>query len=187
MANYESPSLNPDQQDGKKKINPEEKHKKFISDKKADIIADAILLGVVEVFVIPLSILFGELSGLEGAKYLLLTFGISSLPLIVFLICAAYNFRRLKALVSGSYSLITDTVERVVVDDKYIYQRRHSYYEHAMYLYRCGRVVISLEETCLYSEGDICYVFVYDDMPETPIAVYNTKYYELDEVKEARN
>ncbi len=187
MANYESQSLNPDQEDGKKKINPREKHKKFISDKKADIVADAVIFGIIEIVVLPLSILIGSLSGLEGGWYFLLTFGISSIPVIIFFICAAYNLRRLKVLVSGSYSLITDTVERVVTDDKYIYQRKHSYYEHAMYLYRCGRVVISLEETCLYSEGDICYVFVYDDKPNTPIAVYNTKYYELDEVEEARS
>lgn len=187
MANYESPSLDADQKDGKKKINPEEKHKKFISDIKADIVGDAIILGVVELVVIPLSILIGSLSELEGGWYFLLTFGCCSIPVIIFFICAVFKLKRLKALVSGAYSLITDTVERVVIDDKYVYQSKHSYYEHAMYLYRCGRVVISLEETCLYSEGDICYVFVYDDMPDTPIAVYNTKYYELDEVEEARS
>ena len=187
MANYESPSLDADQKDGKKKINPREKHKKFISDIKADIVGDAIILGVVELVVIPLSILIGSLSELEGGWYFLLTFGCCSIPVIIFFICAVFKLKRLKALVSGAYSLITDTVERVVIDDKYVYQSKHSYYEHAMYLYRCGRVVISLEETCLYSEGDICYVFVYDDMPDTPIAVYNTKYYELDEVEEARS
>ena len=187
MANYESPSLDADQKDGKKKLNPREKHKKFISDIKADIVGDAILLGVVELVVIPLTILIGSLSELEGGWYFLLTFGCCSIPVIIFFICAVYKLKRLKALVSGAYSLITDTVERVVIDDKYVYQSKHSYYEHAMYLYRCGRVVISLEETCLYSEGDICYVFVYDDMPDTPIAVYNTKYYELDEVEEARS
>jgi hypothetical protein len=53
-------------------------------------------------------------------------------------------------------------------------------YEHAMYLWRCGRVVISLEETYLNSEGDTCYVFVYDKEPDKPIAVYNTKFYELE-------
>ena len=187
MANYESNSLNADQKDGKKKLNPREKHKKFISDIKADIVGDAIILGVVELVVIPLSILIGSLSELEGGWYFLLTFGCCSIPVIIFFICAVFKLKRLKALVSGAYSLITDTVERVVIDDKYVYQSKHSYYEHAMYLYRCGRVVISLEETCLYSEGDICYVFVYDDMPDTPIAVYNTKYYELDEVEEARS
>ena len=187
MANYESPSLDADQKDGKKKINPREKHKKFISDIKADIVGDAIILGVVELVVIPLSILIGSLSELEGGWYFLLTFGCCSIPVIIFFICAVFKLKRLKALVSGAYSLITDTVERVVIDDKYVYQSKHSYYEHAMYLYRCGRVVISLEETCLYSEGDICYVFVYDDMPDTPIAVYNTKYYELDEVEDARS
>lgn len=187
MANYESPSLDADQKDGKKKLNPREKHKKFISDIKADIVGDAIILGVVELVVIPLSILIGSLSELEGGWYFLLTFGCCSIPVIIFFICAVYKLKRLKALVSGAYSLITDTVERVVIDDKYVYQSKHSYYEHAMYLYRCGRIVVSLEETCLYSEGDICYVFVYDDMPDTPIAVYNTKYYELDEVEEARS
>ena len=131
--------------------------------------------------------MIGSLSELEGGWYFLLTFGCCSIPVIIFFICAVFKLKRLKALVSGAYSLITDTVERVVIDDKYVYQSKHSYYEHAMYLYRCGRVVISLEETCLYSEGDICYVFVYDDMPDTPIAVYNTKYYELDEVEEARS
>ena len=147
MANYESNSLNADQKDGKKKLNPREKHKKFISDIKADIVGDAIILGVVELVVIPLSILIGSLSELEGGWYFLLTFGCCSIPVIIFFICAVFKLKRLKALVSGAYSLITDTVERVVIDDKYVYQSKHSYYEHAMYLYRCGRVVISLGET----------------------------------------
>lgn len=187
MANYESPSLNADQKDGKKKLNPREKHKKFISDIKSDIVADAIVLGIVELVVIPLSILIGCSSELEGGWYFLLTFGICSIPVIIFFICAVYYLKRLKALVSGEYSLITDTVERVAVEDRYVYQYRHSHYEHAIYLWRCGRIVVSLEETSLYSEGDTCYVFIYNDKADTPIAVYNTKYYELDEVEEARS
>lgn len=187
MANYESPSLDADQKDGKKKLNPREIHKKFISDVKSDIVADAIILGVVALVVIPLSILIGSLSELEGGWYFLLTFGICSIPVIIFFICAVYYLKRLKALVSGAYSLITDTVERVAVEDRYVYQKRHSHYEHAIYLWRCGRIVVSLEETSLYSEGDTCYVFIYNDKAETPIAVYNTKYYELDEAEEARS
>ena len=186
MANYQSPNLdNGEKEEGKKKIRPKETHEALIAVHRWTFV----FYFVVMIVSSGISILFGigitEIFDFEKNTDMVIIFVCGALPVIVCAILIVLEYIKMKQTVGGSYSLITDTIERVVTDDKYVYKRRRGaaargYYEHAMYLWRCGRVVISLEETYLNSEGDTCYVFVYDEEPDKPIAVYNTKFYELE-------
>ena len=190
MANYKSPNLyDGEKEEGKKKIRPKETHKALIAVHKWNFV----FYFVVMIVSSGIGILFGigitETFDFEKSTDMVIIYVFGSLPAIVCAILIVLEYIKMKQTVGGSYSLITDTIERVVADDKYIYKRRRGaaargYYEHAMYLWRCGRVVISLEETYLNSEGDVCYVLIYDDKPDKPIAVYNTKFYELDDIEE---
>ncbi|MBR5780223.1 MAG: hypothetical protein IKY21_06355 [Clostridia bacterium] len=189
MANYKSPNLEDgEKEEGKKKIRPKATHKALIAVHKWNFV----FYFVVMIVSSGIGILFGigitEIFDFEKSTDMVIIYVFGSLPVIVCVILIVLEYIKMKQTVGGSYSLITDTIERVVTDDKYVYRRRmhgwSGYYEHAMYLYRCGRVVISLEETYLNSEGDACYVLVYDDKPNKPIAVYNTKFYELDDIEE---
>jgi hypothetical protein len=85
----------------------------------------------------------------------------------------------MKKLAGGGYKIIIDTADRIVTDDRYVRYGQHSYMEHAMYLYHCGRVVISLQETYTNSEGDEFFVVVSKDRPNRALFAYNTQYYEL--------
>ena len=189
MANYKSPNLyDGEKEEGKKKIRPKETHKALIAVHKWNFV----FYFVVMIVSSGIGILFGigitEIFDFEKNTDMVIIFVCGALPVIVCAILIVLEYIKMKQTVGGSYSLITDTIERVVTDDKYVYKRRmhglSGNYEHAMYLWRCGRVVISLEETYLNSEGDTCYVFVYDDKPDKPIAVYNTKFYELEDIEE---
>lgn len=177
MANYKSESLNADPKDKKRKIQPEETHKKLLKDNRGDCIFVVALFIIVNIFIVPISIL-GINVGMIVVSVILIcvSFGL-------FTVWFIYCYRRYLKVAKGKYSLKLDTVERVVTDDRYVRRGRASYYEHAIYLWHCGRVVVSLEETYLYSEGDSCYVFIIDEN-ETPLAVYNTKFYELDDIEE---
>ena len=186
MANYQSPNLdNGEKEEGKKKIRPKETHEALIAVHRWTFV----FYFVVMIVSSGIGILFGigitEIFDFEKNTDMVIIFVCGALPVIVCAILIVLEYIKMKQTVGGSYSLITDTIERVVTDDKYVYKRRRGaaargYYEHAMYLWRCGRVVISLEETYTNSEGDTCYVFVYDEEPDKPIAVYNTKFYELE-------
>ena len=190
MANYKSPNLdNGEKEEGKKKIRPKETHKALIAVHRWTFV----FYFVVMIVSSGIGILFGigitETFDFEKNTDMVILFVCGALPVIVCAILIVLEYIKMKQTIGGSYSLITDTIERVVTDDKYVYKHRRGaaargYYEHAMYLWRCGRVVISLEETYLNSEGDTCYVLVYDDKPDKPIAVYNTKFYELEDIEE---
>ncbi len=189
MANYKSPNLdNGEKEEGKKKIRPKETHNVLIAVHKWNFV----FYFVVMIVASGIGILFGigitDTFDFEKSTDMVIIYVFGSLPAIVCAILIVLEYIKMKQTVGGSYSLITDTIERVVTDDKYVYKRRRhggrGYYEHAMYLYRCGRVVISLEETYTNSEGDACYVLVYDDKPDKAVFVYNTKFYELDDTEE---
>lgn len=189
MANYKSPNLdNGEKEEGKKKLNPKIIHRTLISSHQKGIKMLLAFLLLCEIIFVPLGILVSNIDSFEPGWDIVIIFGFSALPAILFGVSIISLYRSMQKITKGSYSLITDTIERVVTDDKYVYRRRmhgwSGYYEHAMYLYRCGRVVISLEETYLNSEGDACYVLVYDDKPDEAVAVFNSKFYELEDIEE---
>ena len=188
MANYKSPSLEAEKADGKRKISPQSIYNSLVSAAKAGIHGGVIATVIIAVVFIPLGILLSNVGNLEPGWGTVVIFGFTSVPVLIFLVTYIGYHRHMKQITSGAYSLIKDTVERVVTDDKTVRKHNgHSYVittEHAMYLYRCGRVVISLEETYTNSEGDICYVVVFDKNPNTPIFIYNSKFYELEDLEE---
>lgn len=188
MANYKSKSLLADSgEDGKKKLNPKIIYDSLASYTKASIKMGAVAMAVVEAVFIWLGICVSNIGNFEKGWDTVVVFGFTSFPLILFAILFLTYYKSMKKIISGEYSLIKDTVERVVADDKTVVRHTGSRTtvstEHAMYLYRCGRVVISLQATYTNSEGDICYVVVFNDKPNTPVAVYNSKYYELEDIE----
>ena len=112
-----------------------------------------------------------------------------SIPFLALLCSVCSYYSSIRKLQNGRYTLITDTVNRVVKDDKtrYRYSRRVKGYtikmEHAMYLYHCGRVFITEGETDTIWEGDIFYIVVDKKRPKKPIITYNSKFYDLEDIK----
>ncbi len=179
MANYVSKSTEIAPDDKKKKqITPKKIYDAISNSHKGElwgimIVAFAILL-VMLLFVFVVNISGMEQKWATFVKILLL-----SVPFLIAMVSVYVYYRNTKMLAEGGYKIITDTAERVVTDDRYVHRGRHSYMEHAMYLYNCGRVVISLQETYTNSEGDTFYVVVSKKHPRTALFAYNSKYYEL--------
>ncbi len=179
------------QEEGKKKISPEYIHKSLLESVKAELYAGLIVSGIILLFIIFLCGMF-EISNAffmlkepwDKVIYLCLFL----IPIIILGISLIIYRRDIKIVTSGNYSIITDDVQRVVTDDKTKRRWRHGhahyYTEHAMYLYKCGRQVISLEQTYTISEGDIYYAVVYNNKPDKAIFLYNSKFYELEDIEE---
>lgn len=186
MANYKSPNLDSgEKEEGKKKLNPKIIHRTLISSHQKGIKMLLAFLLLCEIIFVPLGILVSNIDSFEPGWDIVIIFGFSALPAILFGVSIISLYRSMQKITKGAYSLITDTIEQVVADDKYVYRGKgRGYYEHAMYLYRCGRVVISLGETYTNSEGEMCYVVVYDDKPDKAVAVFNSKFYELEDIEE---
>ena len=185
MANYQSPNLGSgEKEEGKKKLNPKIIHRTLISSHQKGIKVLLAFLLLCEIIFVPLGILVSNIDSFEPGWDIVIIFGFSALPAILFGVSIILLYRGMRKIVNGAYSLITDTIEQIVTDDKYIHRGKRGYYEHAMYLYRCGRVVISLGETYTNSEGEMCYVIVLDDKPDEAVAVFNSKFYELEDIEE---
>ncbi len=186
MANYKSPNLdNGEKEEGKKKLNPKTIHRTLISSHQRGIKILLALLILCEIVFVPFGILVANIDSYEPVWDIVIIFGFSAFPALLFGASIIPLYRSMQKIIKGAYSLITDTIEQVVTDDKYVYRHNgRGYYEHAMYLYRCGRVVISLGETYTNSEGEMCYVVVCDDKPDKAVAVFNSKFYELEDIEE---
>lgn len=187
MANYISKDMREMQEGEKRKITPKSIHKSLVAMEKVNfigwLIASAALLMVSGMIAFGLSLDgFSDEKLNNTVKILLLA--APFLMALVVVICYCY---RMKTFSSRRYTVITDTVQRVVTDDRLVVRhrggRRVMRTEHAMYLYRCGRVVISLEETYINSEGDVYYVVVDVKKPNDAIFLYNSKFYELEDVE----
>ncbi len=182
MGNYVSDSTRADPHDGKTKITPELIYTSLASQKKGLLLCGcvfgfcALLCSGMFLAVLGAAEATGAWVGILRALLIIAPFA------IVFGFVFAYR-NGLKRLKDGRYTIITDTVERVVEDDKMVreYHRSHVRYrmEHAMYLTHCGRVVISLSDTYTNSKGDLFYVVVDKEQPNVPHLLYNAKYYEL--------
>lgn len=184
MANYKSPNLDVgEKEEGKKKLNPKRIHASLVAGYQANIKLLALIMIILEAIFLPLGIFIAGIDNYEPGWDVVIAFGFGIVPIVIFGSLIISVCRAMKKVVNGSYSLKLDTIERVVTDDRYVYRRKgRGYYEHAMYLWHCGRVVISLQDTYINSEGDKCYVLVFDDKPNEAIGVFNTKFYELEDV-----
>lgn len=116
---------------------------------------------------------------------IVMKFVLFSIPIISAIANCLVYWHRIKELHRGdAYELITDTAENIVTDDKVVYRHRgsHTYMttEHAMYLYVCGRQVITLQETYIYSENDEFYVLVHKKRPRKALVYYCAKLYDLE-------
>lgn len=175
----------PDSQGGgKRTISSESIYNTLVSQAKAslrgNLIGSIVLLAVCILFAVVFD--FDSLN--EPWPTVIRTLIIAFPFLFAILILLIY-FKHINKITNVEYSIITDNVQRVVTDDKlkrrYYRGRYIVYTEHAMYLYKCGRVVISLEDTYTTSEGDVYYAVVYNDRPNIPLLLFNSKYYELKE------
>ncbi len=183
MANYISDSTKIDPNDKKKKQITPEKIYDAISNSNKGGLWGGIILSFVILIMMLIFVLVVNISGMEQKWATLVNMLLLSVPLAMVMIFLYLYYRDTKMLAEGGYKIITDTAERVVTDDRYVRYGRHSYMEHAMYLYNCGRVVISLQETYTNSEGDTFYVVVSKKRPRTALFAYNSKYYELVDLK----
>lgn len=184
MGNYVSESTRGDPSDAKKRITPKIIYNSLAAQKRAALIGGLIVCFALLLVAVMFSFILSDVLVDKWAS--IVRFVLLSLPFLIALLVVYYYWRGLRELHRGDgYTIITDTVERVVTDDKMV--RRYNghgmsaYMEHAMYLYVCGRVVISLEETYTYSEDDVFYVVVSKNRPNVPLLLYNSKYYELGE------
>ncbi len=105
---------------------------------------------------------------------------IMAVPIAASVFCVWYYYKSKKQLADGSYSIIIDKLLRVSENDQEVKNRRGRYVmQHAMYFERCGRVVKTIEEMRIHSEGDVFYIVIRKDKPQIPVFMYNTKYYEM--------
>lgn len=182
MANYKSRNLAADSHDGKKKLNPKIIYDILVSAQKKIFKAGLIVSAVVFGCCLLTGFLAKKAMNLVPIAETLVFFGFLLIPLASFGAVMLGYYREMNVITKGEYHIIADTIERVVTDDKVVRRGRSYYMEHAMYLYRCGRVVISLNDTYVNSEKDVCYVLVYNKNPDVPMMVFNQKFYELEDL-----
>lgn len=191
MANYVSENLDFNDDDEKKKLTPRVVYDDLIAAERAYF---TILL-VINVLILPITAIF-TLTWLFERQFNevgLLVVEISAIAAIgVTVAFTAWNISRFVCAINGikrgDYIVVTDTIDFVVRDDKlkyrwikHRYQSRY-YYEHAMYLKKMGRVVISLAQTESFAPDDMLYLVVRKKKPKKPVLFYNSKYYELEEL-----
>ena len=185
MANFKSNTLMPDSQGGgKRRISSESIYNTLVSQAKTSLRVN--LIGsVVLLFICILLAAVFDFDSLKAPWPTVIRTFIISAPFLFAILMVLIYFKHIKKITNVEYSIITDNVQRVVTDDKTVrrHRGRRVYYttEHAMYLYKCGRAVISLEQTYTISEGDVYYAVVYNDNPTVPLLLYNAKYYEFEE------
>ncbi len=182
MGNYVSDSTRADPNDGKRKVTPEMIMRTLAAQKKGTLHSGYILSG--SCLFLSLMVLF--IMGVSSATGAWVPFVTGLLLVLPFAILLGFVYaykRSIKRLSGNHYAVVTDSVERVVEDDKlvrsYVGNRVSYHMEHAMYLTHLGRVVISKSDTYTTSVGDTFYIVVDKDAPSTPYLMLNSKYYEL--------
>ena len=170
MANYNSNSTKSDYSDGKRKITPKMIYDHFEKPAKQSVWALPLLCVM---FIITAIII----------DHRIISTIFYCLPVVV-LVGGIFSYRKtMQMLKNGEFMIITDKVERVAPEEK-VKVRLHGNYasvsvQHAIYLEKCGRVLVTYGETNTNSVDDIFYVVVTKTHPTTPLLTYNSKYYEL--------
>ncbi len=189
MGNYVSKSTMADQQaEGKRIITPQTIYKELVDIAKVDLVGWFVVSGVCVIFSGLFIFVLSMDTPLNETWTKIIKIALAALPVLIAIGNVVRYYITLKKMEKEDYDIISDTVERVVQDDRLVrhYTRRGISYrmEHAMYLSTCGRVVISLESVSTNSEGDIFYVIVSKKHPTRPLLLYNSKYYDLQTSKE---
>lgn len=187
MGNYVSDSTRGENGDEKRKITPQLIYNTLSEANKGNLFGGLIACGGLLLIAL-LFVMIIAVSGMEQKWATVLKILILSVPFIVAILVIYYYWSGLKKLANGGFAVITDTADRVVTDDKVVRHYRAgrgTYYttEHAMYMYRCGRVVISLEETYIYSDGDLFYVVVANKDSNVPLLLYNSKLFDPEDIE----
>ena len=184
MANYVSESTGGDFDENKKRvITPKMMYETIEAGIKGTFYGG---FAVSFAFLLIAVMFYFILSEMLVEKWLLLMrFVLFSIPIIIAIVNYVMYMYRIKELHTGeAYDIITDTAVNVVTDDKTVCRhrgtRRYMTTEHAMYLYICGRQVITLQETYLYSEKDRFYVLVHKKRPTKALLYFCEKQYDLE-------
>lgn len=136
----------------------------------------ALILAAVLVFALTFDSPFDE-KWTKIAKAILLT-----VPFVMAAVNTIVYFYRRKRINVDDYKLVTDRVERVSEYDKKLGTGYR--YEHAIYLWICGRVVMSHSTVKRISEGDVYYVLVSKKQPDKAVMLFDSKKCELGEMNE---
>lgn len=188
MANYVSESINPSEEEGKRKLTPNSVYKAIVSYNKKRLV---FRLAVCSEFLILSAMMLLALScssPFNDAWTLGLKIVCVSVSVLIPSVCFLCFFLENKSIAKGKYTLINDKVERVVRSDRWVYKWticgvRHLP-ENAMYLEKTRRVVIPENDLDTYSEDDMLYLIVRKKRPNRPLVIYNSKYYELADTEE---
>ena len=188
MANYVSESIKPQTDEGKKKLNPQVIYNDIKASAKGALINAFIAAPILLIVLGMIAFVFYMVKDAKNEEWInIVTPIMLSIPFLALLCSVCSYYSSIRKLQNGRYTLITDTVNRVVKDDKMRYSRRRNRYiftmEHAMYLHHCGRVVITEGETGTIWEGDIFYIVVDKKRPKKPIITYNSKFYDLEDIE----
>lgn len=188
MGNYVSKSTIADQQAvGKRIVTPQTIYNELVDIAKVDLVGWFVVSGVCVIFSGLFIFILSMDTPLNETRTKIIKIALAALPVLIAIGNVFRYYITLKKMEKEDYDIISDTVERVVQDDRMVrrYTRRGTTYrmEHAMYLSTCGRVVISLEDVSTNSEGDIFYVIVSKKRPNRPLLLYNSKYHDLQTAK----
>ena len=188
MANYVSESTKSQTDEGKKKLNPQVIYNDIKASAKGALIKAFIAAPILLIVLGMIAFAFYMVKDAKNEEWInIVTPIMLSIPFLALLCSVCSYYSSIRKLQNGRYTLITDTVNRVVKDDKKRFSHRVKRYtitmEHAMYLHHCGRVVITEGETDTIWEGDIFYIVVDKKRPKKPIITYNSKFYDLEDIE----
>lgn len=187
MANYISKHQRKKLSDGKGKITPKTIYRDLVVQEKFNLIGWLIVAVAFLLLCLSFVLVLSIDSLLEERWNNIVKTALVAAPFIMAACTTIYYGRRIKNISKRNYKVIRDTVERVVTDDrtitKYRRGRRVISTEHAMYLYHCGRIVISLQQTYTNSEGDIIYAVVEAENPDEAVLLYSAKSNDLEGVE----
>ena len=186
MANYVSKSTLGEQQgEGKRKLSVRPLYDALAGVAKGNLIGGFLISFVLLLFVSLFVFIFEIGDAFRDEWKGIVNIILFSLPVLSLLLSLYFYWRDLKRLSNGEYSVVTDTVVDIREEIKYKYTHRgyRHVIEQAMYLSRFGRKVITREESSIFSKGDVFYAVVRDKHPNRAILLYNSKFYELEDIE----
>ncbi len=180
MANYISGSTKNEEIDGKKKLTYEMISAALKKDVRKDFVfkltASVLLLAFFSFAV------FASTPANKVAADI-----VKCIPLVPIALIAAVviiHICKIHSISQRRYSVVKDTVERVIPHEKKVYKvwldGYHGRMQSAMYLEKTRRVAIHELDVTKYSPGDVLYLVVMKKNPNKPLLIYNANYYELE-------
>lgn len=183
MANYVSESTEADIGEAKKKITPQYIYDALAADRKKLLSELLLVYFSAAAMIFVLIIILNVASPLNEQGTMIADIVLTAILLCVVVIALFKYFRNTRKVSDDDYTIVVDKIENVSIDDKeiVIHSRHHTTVcmEHAVYLCRCGRVVVSYADAKVQSNGDTVYVLVKKKHPDKAIMSFNAKNYEL--------